>query len=478
MTGPSTGTVHVAAVDLGASSGRVVLAEVGRDVLRMQTVARFPNQPVRLPDGLHWNVVELHQRALDGLAAAARLAPGRLAGIGIDSWAVDYGLLRDGRLLGLPFHYRDERSAAGVDFVHAVIPPEQLYARNGLQFLPFNTLYQLAVDRWCGDADDLLLIPDLIGYWLTGQRVTERTNASTTGLLDVHTGQWDRELLDRLGLPSRPFGRLVGPGEVVGPVLPAVGEAIGVAGLQVTAVGSHDTASAVVGAPLQDDDAAYISCGTWGLVGVELEAPVLTEDARAANFTNEGGVDGRTRFLTNVMGLWLLSESQRAWEREGGAEPLDRLLAAAAAVPPTRDVFDVQDPVFLAPGDMPGRIQKWYADAGLRAPQSRAEVVRAVVDSLAQAFADALDRAERLSGRTVRVVHLVGGGALNTLLCQATADRSGRSVLAGPVEATALGNVVVQARTAGVLSGDLEALRRLVAATSDIVRYTPSRARG
>lgn len=465
-------TVHVAAVDLGASSGRVMLGEVGPGVLRMEAVARFANEPVSLPDGLHWNVVELYRRSLEGLAAAARQAPD-LVGVAVDSWAVDYGLVRDGRLLGLPFHYRDERTAKGMEFVHAVVPHQELYARNGLQLLPFNTIYQLAADRWAGDADDLLLIPDLLGYWLTGQRVTERTNASTTGLLDVHTGRWDDELVDRLGLPRRPLGRLVDPGAIVGGVLPAVGEAIGVPGLQVTAVGSHDTASAVVGVPIQSDDAAYISCGTWGLVGVELEKPVLTEASRAANFTNEGGVDGRIRFLTNVMGLWLLSETQRTWERQGAREPLDGLLEAAAALPATRDVFDVQDPAFLAPGDMPERIHRWYADAGLAAPPSRPALVRAIVDSLAQAFADALERAEQLSGREVRVVHLVGGGALNTLLCQATADRSGRPVLAGPVEATALGNVLVQARTAGALTGDLEVLRRLVAETAEIVRYRP-----
>lgn len=465
-------TVHVAAVDLGASSGRVMLAEVGPGVLRMDAVARFANDPVRLPDGLHWNVAELHQRALDGLAAAARQAPD-LAGVAVDSWAVDYGLVKEGRLLGLPFHYRDERSAAGVDRVHAVMQHRDLYARNGLQLLPFNTVYQLAADPWVGEAEDLLLIPDLIGYWLTGEVVTERTNASTTGLLDVHTGQWDHELVDLLGLPRGPLGALVDPGEVIGGVLPAIGEAIGVPGLRVSAVGSHDTASAVVGVPIQSDDAAYISCGTWGLVGVELEKPVLTEASRAANFTNEGGVDGRIRFLTNVMGLWLLSETLRSWEREGTGEALDGLLHAAAALPPTADLFDVQDPVFLPPGDMPGRIHKWYAEAGLAAPGSRAALVRAIVDSLAQAFAEALERAEQLSGRPVRVVHLVGGGALNTLLCQATADRSGRPVLAGPVEATALGNVLVQARTAGALSGDLEVLRRLVAETTEIVRYLP-----
>ncbi len=466
-------TVRVAAVDLGASSGRVILGEVGRGVLRTEAVARFPNDPVRLPDGLHWNIAELYQRALEGLARAAREASGDLASVAIDAWAVDYGLLRDGRLLGLPFHYRDEQRVAGVDLVHRVVPRRELYRRTGLQFLPFNTVYQLAADPWAACADQLLLVPDLLAYWLTGQAVTERTNASTTGLLDVRTGSWDDELVERLGVRRGLLGRLVDPGEVVGSLLPAPAERIGAPGLTVTAVGSHDTASAVVGVPIQTDDAAYISCGTWGLVGVELDKPVVTEAGRAANFTNEGGVDGRIRYLTNVMGLWLLSESLRSWERSGPAVALDGLLQAAASLPATTSVFDVQDAVFLAPGDIPARITRWYDQAGLAAPASRPAVVRAIVDSLAQAFADALDRAEKLSGHAIRVVHLVGGGALNRLLCQATADRCGRPVLAGPVEATAIGNVVVQGRSAGALSGDLESLRRLVADTTEIVRYMP-----
>src|SRR3954453_4878295 len=309
-----------------------MLGEVGPAVVRLEAVSRFPNDPVRLPDGLHWNVPELYQRAIEGLATVVRRSPA-LAGVAVDSWAVDYGLLRGGRLLGMPFHYRDERTAAGVERVHSVVPHSELYVRNGLQLLPFNTLYQLAADPWAADADDLLLVPDLLGYWLTGRRVTERPNASTTGLLDVHTRDWDDELVARLGLPRHVLGQLVDPGDVVGPVRPAVGELVGLPGLEVTAVGSHDTASAVVGVPIQGPDAAYISCGTWGLVGVELESPVLTDASRAANFTNEGGVDRRVRFLTNVMGLWLLSETQRAWEREGTAEPLDRLLGSAAAVP-------------------------------------------------------------------------------------------------------------------------------------------------
>ncbi len=466
-------TVAVAAVDLGASSGRVVLGHVGPDVLQIEAVARFANDPVHLPDGLHWNVLELYARALEGLQVAGRKAGSELAGIGIDSWAVDYGLVRGASLLGMPFHYRDERTTRGVERVHAVVPHKELYRRNGLQFLTFNTLYQLAVDPWLRDAERLLLVPDLLSWWLTGEMATERTNASTTGLLNARTGAWDTELAEWLGIPSHLLTPLIEPGMTIGKLRPAVAQRIGVRQVAVTAVGSHDTASAVVGVPIQGDDAAYISCGTWGLVGLELEAPVLTDASRAANFTNEGGVDGRIRFLTNVMGLWLLSESMRVWERTGVAESLDRILAEAASLPPSRDLFDVQDLRFQPPGDVPARILGWYDEAGVEPPSSRAALVRAIVDSVAQAFADSVETAQSLSRRRVRTIHLVGGGARNALLCQETADRSGRVVLAGPVEATAIGNVLVQGRTAGALSGSLEDLRRLVASTHAPAQYLP-----
>lgn len=463
-------TAHVAAIDLGASSGRVMLSEVGNTTLRLEAVRRFPNEPVRLVDDLHWNVLELYRQVVAGVRAAARVAD--LVSVGIDSWAVDYGLLGDGRLIGTPFHYRDERRAGGVDLVHQILPAAELYQHNGLQLLPFNTVYQLAVDPMVAQADALLLIPDLLAYWLTGRTVTECTNASTTGLLGVHTRRWDEEVITRLGLPSKIFGDIVEPGHCVGSLLPHVAEVVGGA-VSVTTVGSHDTASAVVGVPIEGDDAAYVSCGTWGLVGVELETPVVTEAARAANFTNEAGVDGRVRFLTNVMGLWLLSETLRTWQGEPKSETLDRLLDAAAALPPTPHPFDVQDARFLPPGDMPARIEAWYEQAGFAPPSTRPALVRAIVDSLAQAFVDALNAAERLSGHSITVVHVVGGGALNQPLCQATADRSGRPVVAGPVEATAIGNVLVQGRAVGALTGSLEDLRRLVATSTDLVRFTP-----
>jgi rhamnulokinase len=468
----SPSPVHVAAVDLGASSGRVMLGTVGPGTLRLEAVARFPNEPVRLPDGLHWDVIELYARMLEGLRAATRATrePGGLTGVAIDSWAVDYGLLRDGRLLGTPFHYRDEQRAGGVETVHAVVPADELYRRTGLQFLPFNTVYQLAADPWAKDADRLLLVPDLLGYWLTGRCVAERTNASTTGLLDARTRAWDLDLAGRLGLPTRLFGDLVDPGDVIGELSPQVAAP----GLALSAVGSHDTASAVVGVPMTSEDSAYISCGTWGLVGVELESPVITGESRAANFTNEGGVDGRVRFLTNVMGTWLLSETLRCWERQGRrTAPLPELLAAAADVLQAVPVFDVQDTRFVPPGDMPRRIEAWCREHDVAPPVDEVTTVRSIVESLAAGFVTALEQAEALSGRTVRTVHVVGGGSQNELLCQAVADRSGRTVLAGPVEATAIGNVLVQGRTAGALSGDLEALRRLVAETHVPRRFTP-----
>lgn len=456
----------VAAVDLGASSGRVMLARVGPDELSLEAVARFVNEPVWLPDGLHWNPAELYRQALLGIRAAARTAGG-LASVGVDSWAVDYALMRGDHLLGLPFHYRDERTAAGVRAVHTRVAPEELYERTGLQFLPFNTVYQLAADPLVPLADTVLLLPDLIGFWLTEQAYTERTNASTTGLLDLRTHEWDRALCERLEVSPDIFPELVSPGTPLGPVTSRVAATVG-AEVVVHAVGSHDTASAVVGVPMTEPDAAYISCGTWGLVGVELEQPVVSAAGRAANFTNEGGVDGRTRFLTNVMGTWLLSETLRSWP---GAELGPELARAADA--PDYVVFDVQDPRFLPPGDMPARIAAWCAENGVAAPSSRPALVRSIVESLAEAFAGAVRQAGELSGRGIRRVHLVGGGVHNELLCQAVADRAGLPVVAGPVEATALGNVLVQARAVGALTGSLEALRALVAHTQVLVSYQP-----
>ncbi len=472
-------TNAVAAVDLGATSGRVMIGHVGPDTLEATAVARFPNDPVQTSDGLHWNILGLYGAAVNGLREAFRAEPG-IRSIGVDSWAVDYGLLRGvaeghGRLLGNPFHYRDARTERGVEIVHERMPHADLYARNGLQFLPFNTLYQFAAEppEFLGFADTALLIPDLFGFWLTGRARAELTNASTTGLLRAGGG-WDDELIVALGLPRGILPPLIAPGDRLGALRPEVAASIGFGtDVAVTAVGSHDTASAVVAVPMRADAAAYISCGTWGLVGVEVERPVLTAEALAANFTNEGGVDGRVRLLHNIMGLWVLSESVRTWERAGHPIDLPTLLDSAEEVTGPVPVFDVNDPRFLPPGDMPGRIDAWCAEHGVAPPRTRAEYARSIVESLAQAFADAAHEAGRIGGVDVRTIHIVGGGSLNELLCRRTADRSGLPVLAGPVEATALGNVLIQARALGAVTGSLEALRDLVGRTHAPRRFEP-----
>jgi rhamnulokinase len=467
-----------AAVDLGASSGRVMVARVGPHRVDLTEAHRFPNRPVRTAGTLHWDVLGLYAGVLDGLRAAGRDA-GRLDGIGIDSWAVDYGLLdADGELLGNPMHYRDVAHEAAVQAVHSVTPAEELYRVNGLQHLPFNTVFQLAARRGTPQleaARRLLLIPDLLAHWLTGFVGAEVTNASTTGLLDATCRQWSEELIGSLRLPQDLFPPLVQPGDRLGDLRDDVLVETGLTGpVPVIAVGSHDTASAVVGVPATSDRFAYISCGTWSLVGVELEKPVLTEASRAAGFTNELGVEGTVRYLHNVMGLWLLQESQRTWTAAGLRADLTELLAGAAQVPAFTAVVDADDPAFLPPGDMPARIAAACTRTGQTPPQSQAETVRCILDSLALAYRRTVRLAAELSGGDVEVVHVVGGGARNTLLCQLTADACGLPVLAGPVEAAALGNALVQARSAGVLGGGLAEMRALLRATQDPRLYLPT----
>jgi len=466
----------VAAVDLGATSGRVVLGHLGPDQLSVEAVHRFPNDPVRISDGLHWNILELYRNVLIGLRKAVGAQPD-LAGIGICSWAVDYGLVSGDRLINNPFHYRDERTARGVELVHKIADHAALYATNGLQFQPFNTIYQLAVDQEAGIIDDqtrMLMLPDLLGFWLTGNQVAERTNASTTGLLDITSGAWNGTLIDKVGLPRSLFPSLVDPGSRVGSLRDDVAADVGAStALDGIAVGSHDTASAVVGVPMTQPGAAYVSSGTWSLVGVELDRPVLSEESREANFTNEGGVDGKIRYLRNVMGMWLLSESIRVWQRDGHSVELSALLDQATAITTPVPIFDANHPSLLPPGDMPKRIAALCAESGAAAPDSPAVFTRSILESLAEAYAAAIGDAERLSGFKINTVHIVGGGSQNTLLCQLTANRTGHRVLAGPVEATAVGNVLIQGRAVGLVDGELPELRALIARTFPPVEYQP-----
>jgi rhamnulokinase len=470
--------VTVAAVDLGASSGRVMSASVGAGRLDLVEVHRFANVPVRVRGTLHWDVLRLYRGMLEGLAATSA-GDARLDGIGVDTWAVDYGLLdADGALLGNPVHYRDERTQGVREKVLADLGAARLYATTGIQFLPFNTAFQLVAAHGSaalGAARRLLLLPDLLSHWLCGADVAEVTNASTTQLLDVSRRAWDLDLVRSLGIDASLLPPLVEPGTVLGPVGGEAGDGPRVpAGVPVIAVGSHDTASAVVAVPAAEQSFAYISSGTWSLVGVELRSPVLSAESREAGFTNELGVDGTVRYLRNVMGLWLLQESVRTWRGAGEDADLMRLLDAAEDVPALRSIVDPDRPAFLPPGDMPERIRRECGGTGQPVPASPAEVVRCVLDSLALAYRRAVRDATRLSGRDARVVHLVGGGSQNAMLCQLTADACGLPVVAGPVEASAIGNALVQARALGAVRGGLDDLRDLVRRTHPLRTYQPA----
>ncbi|MFD3658455.1 rhamnulokinase family protein [Streptomyces sp. NPDC058620] len=464
-----------AAVDLGATSGRVITGRAGPGTLLLTEAHRFPNTPVRLPDGLRWDVLALYQGVLDGLRAAGRQGP--VTSIGIDTWAVDYGLLdADGALLGLPFHYRDGRNGAAAARVLARCGAQELYAVSGLQHLAFNTVFQLAAHRSTAQwraARKLLLMPDLLVHWLTGSMGAEITNASTTGLFDARSGTWSDALINRLGLERSLFPPLREPGDPAGTLLPHVAQFTGLPSrTPVTTVASHDTASAVAAVPASEPGFAYVSCGTWSLAGLELDAPVLSDRSRAANFTNERGVDGTVRYLRNIMGMWLLEECRRAWDQEGTAPSLAELLDDAARARPFTAILDPDDAAFLAPGDMPARIDAFLVRTGQTPPDSPGGYVRCVLESLALAHRRTLRQAAELAGRDLTRIHLVGGGSRNELLCQWTADATGLPVTAGPAEATALGNILLQARAHGLV-GDLADMRRLVARTQDLRHYSP-----
>lgn len=468
------------AVDLGASTGRVVRGEVGPDTLQAQEVHRFDNVPVRAGGHLRWDLAALWGGVLTGLRAALLgwpADPGPIS-VGFDSWAVDYGLIdHRGRLLADPVHYRDERTDGVLDRVRRSIGARRMYDVTGLHSLPFNTIYQLACEdpALLDRAEKMLMVPDLLVHRLTGVAAGERTNASTTQLYDVHRQDWSAELAHGAGIDPGLLPPLRDPGSVVGPLLTDARQAVGGDGhLQVCAVASHDTASAVLAVPAENDRFAYISCGTWSLVGVELDHPVLSSAAMQADFTNESGVEGTVRLLRNEMGLWPLQESLRHWHREGTDDDLATLLRAAAAEPAGRSLVDTRSPALLTPGDLPARIRALCMDRGDPVPETQAAVVRCILDSLARGHADAISCAVRLSGRSVDVVHMVGGGARNILLAQLTADAVGLPVVTGPYEATALGNLLVQARTAGVI-GDRWEARSLVRRTQQSVRYEPGR---
>jgi rhamnulokinase len=467
--------IAVVAIDLGAESGRVVLGRFDGDRVALDEVHRFPTPPRRHHGHLRWDLRGLWSQVRTGLAAAGEAA-GTVDAVGVDAWGVDYGLLgRDGELLGDPVSYRDPRTAGLLAEAAGQVGRDRLYLATGIQLLEINTVFQLMAETRAGNlerADRLLLIPDLFHHLLSGATVVEQTVASTTGAYDMASGRWATGLLDELGVPTHLLPEVVGAGTDLGPVKP---ELPGFAAARVVAPASHDTASAVVGVPFTDPDAAYISSGTWSLVGVETTEPVINQAAMAANLTNEGGAFGTIRLLRNSSGLWLLQESRRQWAREGRDYSYDDLVQLAAGVPEGVSFVNTDHPDFVAPGKMPARIRAYCARTGQPLPAEDGTLVRCIVDSLALGYRAAIDDLVMVTGRPVTAVHVVGGGSRNQLLNQAVADVTGLPVVAGPVEATALGNLLVQLIALGAVE-DLAQARAVVqmSAGPEIRRVEPS----
>jgi rhamnulokinase len=466
---------NVVAVDLGAESGRVVLGRFDGSRVALEELHRFPTPP-RPHDGhLRWDLDRIWSQIQTGLAAAGAAA-GTVDAVGVDAWGVDYGLLgRDGELLGDPVSYRDPRTAGMVAEAIGLVGRDRLYLATGIQILEINTIFQLMAEARAGGlsrADRLLLIPDLIHRLLSGAAVAEYTVASTTGAYDMAGGRWAGDLLEALGVPTHLLPEVVDAGTDLGPVRP---DLPGYAAAKVITPPSHDTASAVVGVPLADPGAAYISSGTWSLVGVETREPVVNQAAMAANLTNEGGAYGTIRLLRNNTGMWLLQESRRQWAREGREHSYEELVRLATSAPAGVSIFNADHPDFVAPGDLPARIRAYCTRTGQPVPEDTPALVRSMLDSLALGYRSTVDDLEAVTGRPATAVHIVGGGSRNHLLNQAVADVTGLPVIAGPVEATALGNICVQLIALGDVA-DLSQAREVVRASAgpEIFRFEPS----
>jgi len=470
------------AFDLGAESGRAILGRFDGQRIQLSEVHRFPNGPVYLPDGMHWDVLRLWTEIKQGLTLAARELDGNLAGVGLDTWGVDFGLLdRNGALVSNPYHYRDGRTDGMLEVAFRRVPREEVFAQTGIQFMPLNSLFQLlsmAVARApaLDIAETFLTMPDLFNYWLTGRKVSEFSIATTTQCYDPRKEDWARPLLEGLGIPPHIFPQIVPPGTILGDLLPPVAEEVrlkAARGLPVIAPACHDTGSAVAAVPAEGPGFAWISSGTWSILGAELPTPVINEQSLAFNFTNEGGACHTFRFCRNIMGLWLVQECRRTWARQGEELSYDELTRMAAEAEPLQAVLDPDHGEFLKPGDMPARIRAFCQATGQPVPHGKGAIVRCALESVALKYRWVLERCEEMLGRRLEPLHIVGGGTRNRLLSQFAADAIGRRVITGPIEATATGNIVVQAMACGDLAS-LEEGREVVRNSFELTSFEPT----
>jgi rhamnulokinase len=472
-----TATRNYLAIDMGAESGRAVVASLDDNRMALSEVHRFGNGPVPLNDGLHWDVLRLWSEIGAGIASAVN-GGAKLDGIGLDAWGVDFALLDNhGALLSNPFHYRDARSDGMLEEAFRRLPRAEIFANTGIQFMQINTLYQLLAmvvqkSSLLDLAGSLVTIPDLFNYWLSGEITNEFTNATTTQCLDPRTRDWSRPVLDAMAIPVHMFGPLTEPGTRIGTLVAHVAEQTGAGRVPIIAPACHDTGSAVVAVPAQNRDFAWISSGTWSIMGAEVNEPCLTAKALDYNFTNEGGVLGAWRLSKNIMGLWLVQECRRAWAHQGDNLSYDEITRLASEARPFLAVIDPDDGRFLHPSDMPERIQRYCADTQQAMPTTRGEIARVALESIALKYRWVLERIEELAAKRFAPVHIIGGGTKNRLLNQLTADATGRPVITGPVEATAIGNALMQAIGMGDLNSLAEA-RSVVRASFEVEEYQP-----
>ena len=467
------------AFDFGAESGRALLCTLKDGKLDLREMHRFTHSAVTTLGHMHWDVLQQFENIKHGLKAALQETDGKIDGIGVDTWGVDFGLLgEDGELLAIPSHYRDSRTDGMMEEVFKIVPRETVFERTGIQFMQLNTLYQLysmvksnstALKR----ASKFLLMPDLFHYWLTGKQVSEFSIATTTQCYDPRKGDWARDMLTSLGIPTDMMPDIVQPGTTIGPLAQSLVSELGAGdGVPVIAPAAHDTGSAVAAVPAEGNNHAYISSGTWSLMGVEINRPLINEQSLAMSFTNEGGVDGTYRFLRNIMGLWLVQECRRTWTAEGDEVSYADLATMAEQSEGFVSIIDPDASIFLTHGDMPQRIRDFCRQTNQPVPEAKGQVVRCTLDSLALRYRSTVESLDQLFNKRHDPIHIVGGGTQNKLLCQLAADAMGRTVVAGPIEATAIGNVLVQAMGAGIV-GSLEEARQIVRNSSDLLHYSP-----
>ncbi|MDD6735604.1 MAG: rhamnulokinase, partial [Clostridiales bacterium] len=467
------------AFDFGASSGRAMLAKFDGEKITLEEKHRFSNDPVTVNGGMYWDILRLFHEIKQGILKCVNSGDRDIDCIGIDTWGVDYGLLdKNGKLLGNPHHYRDSRTDGMYDEAFKLVPKKEIFRETGIAFNWFNTVYQLLSEKISDDvnlknADKLLFIPDLLNYFLTGEMKCEYTEASTSQMFNSERYEWAGEMLKKLGIPGNIFADMVYPGEKIGVLKSELAEELGTEQIPVVAVASHDTGSAVASVPVEaGEDFIYISSGTWSLMGVELDKPIITDEAMEYNFTNEGGVNKTIRFLKNIMGLWLIQESKRQWEREGDAVTFDELERQARSAEPFACLIDPDYHTFQTPGNMPERIRDYCRKTGQKIPETKGEIVRCIAESLAFTYRRTIEGMEKVTGKQYGVIHIVGGGTKDKMICQFTANATKRTVSAGPVEATSIGNVVVQGMAMGAIK-DLNEGRQIVKKSFPIEVYEP-----